>query len=179
MSTVYIRATTHACNDTCMSWYMHDKAYVLFMLVCFIFLRWLQSETVLPISFKNLILPEKNPPQSELLDLQPLPVLALRYPQAEALYETKTFGPIETQTFAALYSSDDNVLICAPPNPNGLRTCAEFALLRMLKTESVQRCVCIVPYERCAHRRFLEWKQRFGTHLNLKVCELTGTLMEQ
>jgi len=36
--------------------------------------RWLGSETVLPVSFRHLILPEKNPPPTELLDLQPLPV---------------------------------------------------------------------------------------------------------
>ncbi|KAI8851535.1 Sec63 Brl domain-containing protein [Chytridium lagenaria] len=40
--------------------------------------RWLHCETRLPISFKNLILPEKYPPHTELLDLQPLPTSALR-----------------------------------------------------------------------------------------------------
>ena len=33
--------------------------------------KWLQSETQLPVSFRHLILPEKNSPPSELLDLQP------------------------------------------------------------------------------------------------------------
>ena len=41
--------------------------------------RWIASETQLPVSFRHLILPEKNPPPTELLDLQPLPVSALRY----------------------------------------------------------------------------------------------------
>lgn len=36
--------------------------------------RWIGSETELPVSFKHLILPEKNLPPTELLDLQPLPV---------------------------------------------------------------------------------------------------------
>ena len=40
--------------------------------------KWLQCETVLPVSFRHLILPEKYPPPTELLDLQPLPVSALR-----------------------------------------------------------------------------------------------------
>jgi len=39
--------------------------------------RWLGSETVLPISFRSLILPEKYPPPTELLDLQPLPITEL------------------------------------------------------------------------------------------------------
>ncbi len=41
--------------------------------------KWLQCETVLPVSFRHLILPEKYPPPTELLDLQALPISALRY----------------------------------------------------------------------------------------------------
>lgn len=60
--------------------------------------RWLHSSTSLPISFKNLILPEKPPAHTELLDLQPLPITALRDAKAEHLYTgTKAFNPIQTQ----------------------------------------------------------------------------------
>ena len=57
------------------------------------------SETQLPVSFRHLILPEKNPPPTELLDLQPLPVSALRNPAFESLYKDKFpyFNPIQTQ----------------------------------------------------------------------------------
>ena len=57
------------------------------------------SETQLPVSFKYLILPEKYPPPTELLDLQPLPVSALRNAQFESLYAEKFpfFNPIQTQ----------------------------------------------------------------------------------
>lgn len=59
----------------------------------------LGSETQLPVSFRHLILPEKFPPPTELLDLQPLPVSALRNPAFEALYSDKFpyFNPIQTQ----------------------------------------------------------------------------------
>ena len=40
--------------------------------------KWLGCEAALPVSFRHLILPEKYPPPTELLDLQPLPVTALR-----------------------------------------------------------------------------------------------------
>ena len=40
--------------------------------------RWLHSETLLPIPFARLTLPERFPPPRELLDLAPLPVGALR-----------------------------------------------------------------------------------------------------
>ena len=39
--------------------------------------RWLSSETQIAVSFKNLILPEKQSPPTELLDLQLLPIAAL------------------------------------------------------------------------------------------------------
>ena len=60
--------------------------------------KFLQCEATLPVSFRHLILPEKYPAPTELLDLQPLPVTALRNPQYEAIYtDFKTFNPIQTQ----------------------------------------------------------------------------------
>ncbi|XP_023804232.1 U5 small nuclear ribonucleoprotein 200 kDa helicase-like, partial [Cyanistes caeruleus] len=61
--------------------------------------RWLSCETQLPVSFRHLILPEKYPPPTELLDLQPLPVSALRNSSFESLYQDKFpfFNPIQTQ----------------------------------------------------------------------------------
>jgi pre-mRNA-splicing helicase BRR2 len=78
--------------------------------------RWIGSETLLPVSFRHLLLPEKCPPPTELLDLQPLPVSALRNPQFEQLYQENFpfFNPIQTQVFNAVYNSDDNVFVGAP-----------------------------------------------------------------
>lgn len=62
--------------------------------------RWMHSEAVLPVSFRNLILPAKYPPHSELLDLQPLPVSALKNPRYEKVYSDKGiqfFNPVQTQ----------------------------------------------------------------------------------
>lgn len=65
----------------------------------FIFLSFSQAcETQLPVSFRHLILPEKYPPPTELLDLQPLPVSALRNAAFESLYQQfPFFNPIQTQ----------------------------------------------------------------------------------
>ena len=80
--------------------------------------RWIGAETVLPVSFRHLILPEKNMPPTELLDLQPLPITALRNEDFEALYHNsiQQFNPIQTQTFNNLYNTDDNIIIGAPPS---------------------------------------------------------------
>lgn len=62
--------------------------------------RWLGSETILPVSFRHLILPEKYPPPTELLDLQPLPLSALNNKHFETIFSSKDikiFNPIQTQ----------------------------------------------------------------------------------
>ncbi|XAR59953.1 RNA helicase [Bertholletia excelsa] len=138
--------------------------------------RWLGSQSVLPVSFRHLILPEKYPPPTELLDLQPLPVTALRNPSYEALYqEFKHFNPVQTQVFTVLYNTDDNVLVAAPTG-SGKTICAEFAILRNHQKgpESILRAVYIAPIEALAKERFNDWKRKFGEGLGMRVVELTG-----
>uniref|UniRef100_A0A5B7AAE8 RNA helicase n=1 Tax=Davidia involucrata TaxID=16924 RepID=A0A5B7AAE8_DAVIN len=138
--------------------------------------RWLGSRSVLPVSFRHLILPEKYPPPTELLDLQPLPVTALRNPSYEALYqEFKHFNPVQTQVFTVLYNTDDNVLVAAPTG-SGKTICAEFAILRNHQKgpESIMRAVYIAPIEALAKERYNDWKRKFGEGLGMRVVELTG-----
>jgi hypothetical protein len=53
---------------------------------------------------RQLILPEKFPPPTELLDLQPLPVSGLRNKAFEGLYASLgTFNPIQTQVGGLLF----------------------------------------------------------------------------
>ncbi|KAL2331128.1 hypothetical protein Fmac_018709 [Flemingia macrophylla] len=138
--------------------------------------RWLGSQSVLPVSFRHLILPEKYPPPTELLDLQPLPVTALRNPSYEALYQDfKHFNPVQTQVFTVLYNSDDNVLVAAPTG-SGKTICAEFAILRNHQKgpDSVMRVVYVAPVEALAKERYRDWERKFGGGLKLRVVELTG-----
>uniref|UniRef100_A0A7N8XRZ3 Activating signal cointegrator 1 complex subunit 3 n=1 Tax=Mastacembelus armatus TaxID=205130 RepID=A0A7N8XRZ3_9TELE len=133
--------------------------------------RWLSCETQLPVSFRHLILPEKYPPPTELLDLQPLPVTALRNSAFEALYQNKFpfFNPIQTQVFNSVYNSDDNVFVGAPTG-SGKTICAEFAILRMLLHNAEGRCVYITPMEALAEQ---VWSHKDDI-LNKKVVLLTG-----
>eukprot|EP00061_Rhincodon_typus_P019091 g48546.t1 len=137
--------------------------------------RWLSCETQLPVSFRHLILPEKYPPPTELLDLQPLPVSALRNSAFEHLYQDKFpfFNPIQTQVFNAVYNSDDNVFVGAPTG-SGKTICAEFAILRMLLQNSEGRCVYITPMEALAEQVYADWYEKFQQKLSKKVVLLTG-----
>lgn len=137
--------------------------------------RWLGAETVLPVSFRHLILPDKFPPRTELLDLQPLPVSALRSPEFEAVYAPtlSTFNAIQTQVHNTLYNTNDNTLIAAPTG-SGKTVCAEFALLRMLRETPEGRCVYIAPYDSLVEERFRDWSARFGRLERVRLGRLTG-----
>lgn len=75
--------------------------------------RWLGCERSEPVSFRHLILPEQHPPNTDLLDLDPLPVAAFKDLQFELLYSNKFafFNPIQTQIFHCLYHTDSNCLV--------------------------------------------------------------------
>ena len=92
--------------------------------------HWLHAEMHLPISFKHLILPEKFPPPTPLLDLQALPLSALHNKEFEEIYSSmiQTFNKIQMQVFQALYTSDENMFIGVPTR-SGKTICAEFVLL--------------------------------------------------
>ncbi|KAF9226154.1 Sec63-domain-containing protein [Gyrodon lividus] len=138
--------------------------------------RWLHAETRLPISFKHLILPEKFPPPTPLLDLQPLPLSALHNKEFEAIYSStiQTFNKIQTQVFQALYTSDENVFIGAPTG-SGKTICAEFALLRLWSKKDASRAVCVEPYQEMVDQRVAEWRRKFsGVQGGKEIVSLTG-----
>ncbi|KAL6751574.1 RNA helicase, activating signal cointegrator 1 [Haematococcus lacustris] len=133
--------------------------------------RWLQCETTLPVSFSS-------PPPTELLDLQPLPVTALRNPAFEALYKgLSSFNPVQTQCFSSLYNTDDNCLVAAPTG-SGKTIAAELAVLRMLARAAEgkcnARCVYVAPMAALAKERMADWSKKFGEGLGINVVELTG-----
>ena len=141
---------------------------------------WLGSETIITVSFKHLLLPDKHPPPTELLDLQPLPASALKQDGFDGLYapRIKHFNPVQTQVFQCMYNTDDNALIGAPTG-SGKTVCAEFAILRMLnklakKETDAVRCVYMAPTPELARERLQDWSARLGDKLGARVVSLTG-----
>jgi pre-mRNA-splicing helicase BRR2 len=188
--------------------YCEDEHYVKFFVPVFetlppqYFIRvisdkWIASETQVAVSFRHLILPEKHPAPTELLDLQSLPVNALRNAEYEDLYNFKYFNGIQTQgsqidalvcsqsdrlcclllVFNTLYNTDDNVFLGATTGC-GKTICAEFAILRLFSAEKLKdiaepKCVYVTPKEELAEIIRQDWDRRFTT-IGRKVVMLTG-----
>lgn len=139
--------------------------------------KWLHSESVLPISFDKMILPAKFPPPTELLDMQPLLPSAIGEPALSKLFSYKEFNPIQTQTFHELFKTDRNCLVCAPSG-SGKKSCAEFAILRMLTSTSDGKCVYVAPTDEIADPVFRDWSARFGSLVgNAMIARLTGEIV--
>ncbi|XP_033120994.1 activating signal cointegrator 1 complex subunit 3-like isoform X2 [Anneissia japonica] len=135
--------------------------------------RWIGVETVCPMSFQHLILPEKHPPHTDLLDLNPLPITALRNPMYEALYPYTHFNPIQTQVFHPVYHTDHNILLGAPTG-SGKTVAAEMAMFRVFNEYPKTKVVYIAPLKALVRERMEDWKVRLEKKLGKRVVELTG-----
>ena len=148
--------------------------------------RWMGAETSVTVSFRHLILPDRHPPHTDLLDLAPLPKSALQHEGFEAVYRFAHFNPIQTQAFHVLYHTDANVLVGAPTG-SGKTLLAELAILRLLRTTvndggggrgrgagRRSKTVYIAPLKALARERLHEWRKKLGETLGLVVLELSG-----
>ena len=135
--------------------------------------RWIGSESTAAISFQHLILPERHPPHTDLLDLNPLPVTALHNPIFEQMFKFSHFNPIQTQVFHTLYHTDKNVLLGAPTG-SGKTIAAELAMLRVFSTNPNSTVVYIAPLKALVWERMSDWGKKLGGLLGKVVVELTG-----
>lgn len=135
--------------------------------------RWLGAKTIHTLSFKHLILPDSHPPHTNLLNLLPLPLSALRNEEYQKLFRFTHFNPVQTQVFHTLYHTDHNVLLGAPTG-SGKTITAEIAIFRLMNKDAGLKCVYVAPLKALARERLLDWQVKFGQQLGRRVIELTG-----
>jgi replicative superfamily II helicase len=138
--------------------------------------RWIGAETMLPVSFKHLILPEQNrAPHTNLLDLQPLPVSALKDPVLEEICSQRFsyFNPVQTQVFHTLYHRRENVLLGAPTG-SGKTVAAELAMWAAFRDFPKSKVVYIAPLKALVKERVQDWKKRLMPLMGRTLVELTG-----
>jgi pre-mRNA-splicing helicase BRR2 len=137
--------------------------------------RWMASETKLAVSFQKLILPAKFPAHTPVLDLQPLPVSALKRKEYMGLYDNVgRFNKVQTQVFNSLYTTDDNVLVSASAGI-GKTFCAEFAILRHWSRDNEGRIVYLAPFQELVDNQYKNWNERLsGLGGGKDIVKLTG-----
>ncbi|GMF46792.1 unnamed protein product [Phytophthora fragariaefolia] len=153
--------------------------------------KWIHCESSLPVSFHKLILPQKNSPPTELLDLQPLFVNNIllklvggKKKIAESVLKSlsnarqvpnpwrfKRFNPIQTQVLPRLLESESNLFIGSPPG-SGKGVLAELAIVKTLlslgqpdpKSDEFGEhlIVYLTPKESSCHEKFDDWTAKFG-----------------
>ena len=137
--------------------------------------RWMHAETKIAVSFQKLILPERFPPHTPLLDMQRAPVKALKREDYQQLYPGwEYFNKIQTQVFKSLFDSDDNVFLGAPSG-SGKTVCAELALLRHWLRPNGGRAVYIAPFQELVDIRLADWQKRLSQVAGGKsIVKLSG-----
>ncbi|EER28537.1 activating signal cointegrator 1 complex subunit, putative [Coccidioides posadasii C735 delta SOWgp] len=137
--------------------------------------RWLGAETVTPVSFQHLIRPDTVSVYTDLLDLQPLSISALKNPALEEIYGQRFqfFNPMQTQIFHTLYHTSANVLLGSPTG-SGKTVAAELAMWWAFREKPGSKVVYIAPMKALVRERVQDWRRRLAMPLGLKLVELTG-----
>ncbi|OQO10442.1 hypothetical protein B0A48_03739 [Cryoendolithus antarcticus] len=137
--------------------------------------RWLGAETVTPVSFQHLIRPDTESVYTNLLNLQPLPVKALKNPLLEEIYGQRFqyFNPMQTQLFHCMYHTPANVLLGSPTG-SGKTIAAELAMWWAFREKPGSKVVYIAPMKALVRERVQDWQKRLTRQMGLKLVELTG-----
>ncbi|OQE17153.1 hypothetical protein PENFLA_c025G01144 [Penicillium flavigenum] len=137
--------------------------------------RWLGAETVSPVSFQHLIRPDTESVYTDLLNLQPLPISALKNPILEEIYGQRFqfFNPMQTQIFHILYHTPANVLLGSPTG-SGKTVAAELAMWWAFREKPGSKVVYIAPMKALVRERVQDWRKRLTRQMGLKLVELTG-----
>ncbi|MES1909637.1 MAG: hypothetical protein MHM6MM_002342 [Cercozoa sp. M6MM] len=153
--------------------------------------RWLGVETVVAVSFRHMLLPDKDPAPTQLVDIRPV---SLSGPSAEQVMPAelqtryaqcgvRRLNALQTQCRKALCHTDENVLIAAPNN-SGKTLLAELAIFRALERfgtghsddedEDGAFVVYLTSRRDLAQMRFVDWKLKFQQTLGISVGLLAG-----
>ena len=137
--------------------------------------RWLGAETVYPVSFQHLIRPDTESVYTDLLDLQPLPITALKNPLLQEIYGQRFqfFNPMQTQIFHTLYHTSNNVLLGSPTG-SGKTIAAELAMWQAFRDHPGSKVVYIAPMKALVRERVDDWRKRLTSQMGLSLVELTG-----
>jgi antiviral helicase SLH1 len=122
-----------------------------------------------------LIRPDTESVYTDLLNLQPLPISALKDLRLEEIYGERFqyFNPMQSQVFHTLYHTPANVLLGSPTG-SGKTVAAEMAMWWAFRERPGSKVVYIAPMKALVRERVKDWTARLARPLGLKLVELTG-----
>ncbi|KAF7630755.1 hypothetical protein Mgra_00008963 [Meloidogyne graminicola] len=135
--------------------------------------RFIVDDTVVSLTLASTVMPSSIKPHTDLLDLDPLPLSALKNEEYQQLYSFQFFNPVQTQVFHTLYATDENTLIGAPTS-SGKTLCAELAIFRLFNLRPLKKCVYIAPLKALVRERVLDWVEKFDKKLGYPIVEVSG-----
>lgn len=122
--------------------------------------RWLQCEHTVPISFKNLVLPDKFAASLELNEEAYVETRSLNFTEAQKLYESDgitEFPAVVAAVFKQVYRSSEDLLVALPPDCVESRTIAELALFKDARREDFQKAVYVAARFETCEALYSEW----------------------
>ncbi|KAH8689942.1 putative DEAD/DEAH box helicase [Talaromyces proteolyticus] len=125
--------------------------------------------------YTHLIRPDTESVYTDLLDLQPLPISALKNPILEEIYGARFqyFNPMQTQIFHTLYHTSANVLLGSPTG-SGKTVACELAMWWAFRENPGSKVVYIAPMKALVRERVQDWRKRLTAAMGLRLVELTG-----
>lgn len=138
--------------------------------------RWLHAESKVAVPFRHMTLPAKFPAPTALLDLQSLPITALKNPEFQALFDFTKFNPVQTQTFNTVYQTDDSIFVGAASG-SGRSVCAELALLRHWSQAQAGKALYLAPFQELVDHKLTQWTEQFAA-LEKTIVTLTDEISE-
>lgn len=139
--------------------------------------RWLNSETQIPISFKQLILPSKFPACTQLHDMQLIPLNHFSESRIKGFLKSRSIeklNSIQTQVYTDMFESFKSVFIGAPGNSG--KTVAVLLLIGKLLMEDykkVAKAIYILPFMEILERK-RKMLEDFADFFDRKIGFLTG-----
>jgi pre-mRNA-splicing helicase BRR2 len=134
--------------------------------------KWMGSETVRPVSFRSLILPEKSIPPTQIEDLEFINIRRCNFVYRDPMLRNgiEYLNSIQTQAHDAVYNGADNLVLCGPMS-SGKSLMIDIAIWSMMQKNESHRCVYIAPNEELSRHKFYTWTSRYP---EWRIEHLTG-----
>lgn len=136
--------------------------------------RWLHSLWRSPVKMFNMRMPKKPSSPTEMLDVQCVPVLAVKDENLSDTFEFAYFNSLQSQCFHTLWNTNQSVFVGAPKG-SGKTALAELAILNSWR-QNKQRVLCLQPSQELVDQRSKIWNRKFSglTDPPKKISKLTG-----